>query len=279
LCAAVTNSLTLTVAPPTSNPAALVNSGAININRFGPATPYGSPITAQCMDGLVTNVTVTLHGFSHAFPADVSVLLVGPDTNRAVVLMGGAGGAQTINNGVDLTFSDAVSNYLPINNYIVAGTYHPTNYLPNLVLPAPAPAGSFSTNLSVFNGINPAGTWLLYVYDSASGFGGRIANGWSLNIGWQPAGNSLLKPVKGGKTLSAGLAEPPFVRNAGVVDGRFQMEIWAAVGTTRVVEGSTNFINWMPLSTNKMEQSPEIFTDWDSERWPKRFYRVLLLPQ
>jgi hypothetical protein len=50
------------------------------------------------------------------------------------------------------------------------------------------------------------------------------------------------------------------------------------VGTTRVVEGSTNFIHWIPLSTNRMESNPEIFTDWNSDQWPQRFYRVLLLP-
>ncbi|MFM6345350.1 MAG: Calx-beta domain-containing protein, partial [Dolichospermum sp.] len=48
---------------------------------------------------------------------------------------------------------------------------------------SPAPGGPYGTDFSVFNGINPNGTWSLYVVDDAGGDVGTIAGGWSLNIG------------------------------------------------------------------------------------------------
>lgn len=39
-----------------------------------PATPYPAPITVTGVSGNVTDVNVTLGGFSHSFPDDVSTL-------------------------------------------------------------------------------------------------------------------------------------------------------------------------------------------------------------
>jgi hypothetical protein len=42
------------------------------------ASLYPSPITVSGQVGVVQRVSVTLNGFSHAFPADVDFLLVSP---------------------------------------------------------------------------------------------------------------------------------------------------------------------------------------------------------
>jgi MYXO-CTERM domain-containing protein len=65
---------------------------------------------------------------------------------------------------------------------LVPGTFKPTNFPNADAFPAPAPAPSGGSALSVFNGTNPNGTWSLYVIDDAPSDGGSIGGGWSLNI-------------------------------------------------------------------------------------------------
>src|SRR6266403_2133743 len=95
---------------------------------------------------------------------------------------------------------------------IASGTYKPTDYPPNDQIPAPAPPSPYGTNLSVFNGIDPTGTWSLYVYDDSSGDSGSINGGWTLTITTLTppvccGGNSLadLNLVTGSSTTSTGI--------------------------------------------------------------------------
>src|SRR6266508_4613043 len=69
-------------------------STAITIPDSGTATPYPSSINVSGFAGNVQNVTVTLRGFSHTCPDDVSALLVGP-SGRKSLLMSDVGGCGT----------------------------------------------------------------------------------------------------------------------------------------------------------------------------------------
>jgi subtilisin-like proprotein convertase family protein len=155
------------------------NTGAISIPTLGAATPYPSTIAVAGLAGSVTRVAVHLYDLSHTFPDDVDVLLVGP-TGQTVMLMSDAGGNPDLNN-VDLTFQDG-AGALPDNGSISAGTYAPTDYEVGDIMPGPAPAGPYGTLLSSFNGLNPNGTWQLFVADDTGPDGGSIAGGWSLEI-------------------------------------------------------------------------------------------------
>lgn len=155
-----------------SNNIAIPNSGT-----SGNAGPYGSPITVSGVGFSPNNISVTLHGLSHTFPDDIDIALVGP-TGRQVLLMTDAGGGGNITNRT-LTFDRGATQSLPDGGPIVSGTYLPSVYGPyNGTLPA----GTMFSSLSAFNGVNPNGTWKLFVYDDAGGDVGAIASGWSLNI-------------------------------------------------------------------------------------------------
>ena len=65
---------------------------------------------------------------------------------------------------------------------MVSGTFRPTNVGAGDAFPAPAPAPGGGTLLSVFNGVNPNGTWSLYVFDDVGGDVGDFGGGWELNI-------------------------------------------------------------------------------------------------
>lgn len=175
----------------------VTNSAFITINDSlnppTPASPYPSTNTVSGWTGLVVGkVTVTLRGFSHVFPSDVYILLVGPQ-GQAALLLGNVGGTQikySVTN-LTLTLDDGAASYLPVYSTLTNGTFKPTNgYLiqghPSLPFDFPAPAPPGNSNavaaLSVFRNTDPNGAWRLFVVDDVAGDAGSISAGWSLNI-------------------------------------------------------------------------------------------------
>ena len=192
-------------------------------NTSGVGSPYPSNINVSGVLGSVTKVTVTLTSFSHTFPDDLDILLVGP-TGAKMLLMSDTGGSLDINN-ITLTFDDAAAGNLPDSTQMSTGTFRPTNIGAGDVFPAPAPAAPYGSTLAGFNGLNPNGTWSLYVVDDTSGDSGAIANGWSLTIQTAPtaAGISI-----GGRVLTEG--------GRGIYGARIQMT--DSNGETRTVNSN-----------------------------------------
>jgi len=171
---------------PPPNIYSFTNAGTITISDALPrdiasaATPYPSSITVAGLSGTVSNVSVTLCGFSHTYPHDVGVLLVGPKDQKIVVMADSGGYAVT---DVTYTFNDyaatGLTEYPPVS--APSGTYKPSDCgSGDATFPAGAPAGPYATVLAICNGANPNGAWSLYVQDDSYGDSGSIANGWAL---------------------------------------------------------------------------------------------------
>lgn len=145
----------------------------------GPGAPYPSEIEASYPpNSTVTDVNVGIHGFTHTFPGDVDLLLVGPDgTTNSLILSDIGSGTDA--SGTNLTLDDEAANDVP--SPIASGTYRPTNAGTPDPFPAPAPAPSATVALSSFDGIDPTGTWSLYAVDDVGGDVGLIS-GWSLDL-------------------------------------------------------------------------------------------------
>lgn len=159
----------------------LTGTGPITTPLLGLANPYPSSVTVSNVSSAIYRVRVSLLNLSHSFADDLDVLLVGPD-GRATLLMSDCGGEFTIN-GATLVFDDAATNGLADFNLISSGTFRPSNYGADIdPFAAPAPIGPYATNLSIFNGTDPNGTWSLYVMDDADKDSGVIAGGWRLSI-------------------------------------------------------------------------------------------------
>ncbi len=162
------------------NLSTFANPNYITIRDTNAALPYPSTINVSGLTGLVGNVTVTLSNMSHTFPQDVDVLLVGPD-GQNTILMSGAGAPPLAN--ANVTFDDSAPTPVPDgSSQILSGSYRPADYLPGTNLPPPAPAGPYPAAMSVFDAINPNGTWSLFVDDHTAGDSGNIAGGWSLSF-------------------------------------------------------------------------------------------------
>ena len=163
-----------------SNPTSIIIPGTGTGAATGaPSNPYPSNIDVSGISGTVSKVTVDLFNFNHTFPGDVDVLLVGPGGQKLLLMSDVGGGTDAVN--ASLTFDDAAA---AIGATVVSGAFRPTNIGTGDLFPAPAPAGPYPDpqQLSVFNGVNPNGTWSLYVVDDAATDIGNINGGWRLNI-------------------------------------------------------------------------------------------------
>jgi len=173
-----------------SNPASITIPDASCSGTPGQASIYPTNITVSGVTGTVSKVTVTLNNLTSDFEGDPEVLLVGPaGGTQNLELLSDAGTGVLTNQTI--TFDDA-SAFVPPQNTAwgtpnTTITAKPTNYTELSgadVFPAPAPTPSSNTTLaSAFNGINPNGTWSLYIIDDACGDGpDTLAGGWSLDI-------------------------------------------------------------------------------------------------
>lgn len=157
------------------------NNTAITIPDSGKASVYPSALVVSDVPGVIQKVTATLRGYSHSWPDDVDVLLVGPGGQK-VMLMADCGGGNA-RNGITVSFDDAAAATAPDSGAITASAYKPTNIDTSTDnLPYPAPSGPFSTSLSVFNNTSPNGTWSLYIQDDGAMDSGSVTQGWVLSI-------------------------------------------------------------------------------------------------
>lgn len=171
---------TVTATSSFSNPTSIIIPATGTGAATGaPSNPYPSNLIVSGISGTVSKVTVQLFNFNHTFPGDVDVLLVGPGGQKLLLMSDVGGGTDAVN--ANLTFDDAAA---AIGATVVSGTFRPTNIGAGDLFPAPAPAGPYPDpqQLSVFNGVNPNGTWSLYVVDDAATDIGNINGGWRLNI-------------------------------------------------------------------------------------------------
>jgi subtilisin-like proprotein convertase family protein len=169
------------------------NSSFINILDISAANPYPSSITVSGLAGPISKVTATLTNFSHTFPSDVGVLLVGP-TGQKIVLMNNAGngGGGVIASNLTLTFDQSASLAIPQSSGLTSGTFRPADYSNGArSFLNPAPAAPYTNTLNGFTNTNPNGTWNLFVQDFESGDVGGITNGWSLGITTLPVISGL----------------------------------------------------------------------------------------
>ena len=168
-------------------PIEAANASPVTIPADGTANPYPAPITVSGATDTISALTVTLSGFSHVFPEDVDVLLVGP-SGESAVLMADVGGGNSVSD-LTLTFDDAAGAGLPDRGRISSGTFLPSlgtdrggGACCDFQGGAPAPSPPFGTALSVFEGTDPNGEWNLFVFDDSAGDEGQITSGWILLI-------------------------------------------------------------------------------------------------
>ncbi len=153
----------------------------ITIPDSGNASVYPSTITVSNTCSTITNISLTINGFTHTYPDDVDILLVGPYGQKSIV-MSDCGGFFSVTN-LSLVFNSLAASSLPNDApALISGTYLPTDSNDGTdTFSSPAPSGPYTADFTVFNGTNPNGIWYLYIVDDFINNTGSITN-WVLNI-------------------------------------------------------------------------------------------------
>jgi hypothetical protein len=185
-------SLDLMVGLPSIQATSFSNPAPIVIPSVGTGSVYPSSITVSGITDPVVGARVQLNGLTHTWPNDVDVLLVGPTGQTLVVLSDAFGGTAAGNaDNATILLRDDAASAAPSANTLLTGfsEYRPTNHGAGDAFAVPAPAGPHanpepagSAKLANFAGLNPNGTWNLFVVDDTSGDLGTIASGWTLSI-------------------------------------------------------------------------------------------------
>jgi hypothetical protein len=167
----------------TSTQSITVPNGAPDRNK-GPASPYPSAIAVSGFrHGTITDVNLILTDLTHGHYDDVDILLSTDDGRQALVMSDVGDSPDDADEDIDLFLDDEAAASMPGDGeYLRSGTFRPTNLVVSedtFDAPAPAPIGNVA--LSTFDGMDPNGTWQLWVMDNSSGDYGDL-DGWSLQI-------------------------------------------------------------------------------------------------
>lgn len=247
---------TITPVRPLRGTVNFASGSSLFLPSFGLGLPYPSTNRVSGIQGLVTNVTVTLSDFSHALPADVTLLLTSP-SGLSTLLMAGAGGTNAVSH-LTLQFDDAASGPLPLSGAIITGSYQATQYLPLITMPFPAPAQPYGTGLAQFDGTDPNGIWQLYALDQGIGGGGGVLGGWSLQLG-----------------VDAPSAPAPQLLDPSWNAGQFNCHFVTVSGVNYALEAKRDFADpvWQWVKTIVGDGTDKWITDWDASD-SMRFYRI-----
>jgi subtilisin-like proprotein convertase family protein len=169
-----------TVTKTFSNTAAIAIPGT---GDKGPGDLYPSEIVVSGFRRpRILDVNVTLRSLSHSFANDMDALLVAPDGTNAMFMSDTVGNGEAVTD-VTLKLDDEAKTSIDDPNItLVSGTYQPADRVPGDTLPEPAPVPSGAIALSVFDGIDPNGTWKLYIADDGLEDTGTLSGGWELQI-------------------------------------------------------------------------------------------------
>jgi len=161
---------------------------SVRLGIFDGGVASTSTIEVSGLTGPVTDVDVNLIDidFTGDSTQDIDVLLIGPE-GRTALILSDVGGNTTSSN-VSLLLSDQEPGQLPNTAALSSGRFQPTNVgSPDTMDlgagPITPPSGA---SLGAFNGINPNGTWRLWVFDDeTNGIPAAVSGingGWSLSI-------------------------------------------------------------------------------------------------
>jgi Ca2+-binding RTX toxin-like protein len=167
-------------------------AGAFSNTASIPIGPNAGISTASSIvvsgQPVLTDVNVTLNGFSHQWPSEVDVMVEGPTGVRVMVMSDVPStnpSCAFAASGLTLVFDDGAAEPVPSGSALHSGTFRPTNSLdgPNCNEVGGDALVPTATTLSAFNGTDPNGVWKLHVADDTAVVnGGAITGGWTLGL-------------------------------------------------------------------------------------------------
>ncbi|NJL19541.1 MAG: hypothetical protein HC901_04720 [Bdellovibrionaceae bacterium] len=163
------------------------NGGSITIRDNKTANPYPSTRTVSGLDGRVHRITTSLNSLSHSYLKDVGVLLNSPAGLQSILFDNATSTSVT---NLNLTFDDLAPLFFPTGGSLPPGSYRPIYFydpsgFTNL------PDDEIGYSMGEFLGLNPNGTWRLYIEDFGAGDNGSLSS-WTLNFRTNNCTDNLL---------------------------------------------------------------------------------------
>ncbi len=129
----------------------------------GPAGPYPATQVVSGDTGLITDLNVHAIGVFHTYPDDIEVMLEKVGGPKVMLMSDACGSSDAVDQ--EWLWNDDGPPLMPDEGVCGTGMYRPSDHSPGDSLPAPAPAGPYSTSLSVFDLTDPKGEYRLWVAD------------------------------------------------------------------------------------------------------------------
>src|ERR1700733_3829540 len=104
----------------TSTSGTFCNTGTLTLgNGSGPTQSPAYPISVSGLSGAVSSVSVTLNGYTHPYPYEVNIILVAPNGNQALSILGGdcGTGGGTPPNNLTMTLADSGTAFPPNGSF------------------------------------------------------------------------------------------------------------------------------------------------------------------
>jgi hypothetical protein len=163
-----------------------LGTGNVQVPDRGAANPYPVTVTVGLTASPIADLNIDVNLMTHTEPDDMDILVVAPN-GRAVMVMSDAGGDAPGNPPFFFTLDDEARGTIPDAGPIPNGhSVRPVNYTEPTegadFMPAPAPPGPYFDRLSAFDGLNPNGTWQIYVSDDQSLDSGGLSFGLFFDI-------------------------------------------------------------------------------------------------
>jgi len=201
----------------------------------GPASPYPATRTISTSpDRVISDLDVSIEGIFHERPDDLDLLLVGPQGQKVILMSDACGSFEVAAYG--WKWDDEAPAPMPdgdATNRCGASSHRPADHEPGESLPAPAPAGPYSTSLSSFDGTDPNGEWRLFVNDDAAGATGFFTTRFQLGISTVPRPDTAAPDttITGGPSGFVRDASAAFAFSSSEAASSFQCSLDGAVFT------------------------------------------------
>ncbi|MEM7385625.1 MAG: Calx-beta domain-containing protein [Verrucomicrobiota bacterium] len=160
----------------------LGNSREIVVSGIGPARK-------------ISRVTASVYGMDSV---KFDVLLRGPGGQQ--VMLVSDSDAHLVGDLVDLSFSKDAAGHVPDEGDLLSGNYLPTDHPPNdeddFQDDQDLFTGDYSTDLGVFDGLSPNGTWMLFSRDDIDVSCRTVQGGWSRFLDYQPLYGGVMDETK-----------------------------------------------------------------------------------
>ncbi len=241
--------------------------------------PGGSGITFDARyDTPLSRQNITNYPAAFSLGVDSACIIKADDVWRSVLL------ARINTNAAAIKMPPLARSIIDTNAVqVIAGWINSLSGMPTLAPPVITPnGGSYYASVGVTLTPPDTNAAIYYTLDGSLPTTGSLQYSGAFNLTGNATVTASAFETNFNNSIGAGaqfLVQPLNFTSLGynTAGGQFQMGFEGVMGETYVLQATTNFTDWTPISTNNATTNFLNLTDPDSTNFQNRFYRVLLI--